>query len=98
MPQLDVFHVVRNSVQSLGLVHHLVGGNKDELRVVVDEFLDEPGQATRSTLTRSRVIHFISSLLMLINLSAKIRMSDFEQGRRALSQSLGVTAKSSKYM
>src|SRR5260221_9485758 len=42
MPQLDVFHVVEDCVQALSLVDHLVGRDENELRVPVDEFLDEP--------------------------------------------------------
>src|SRR6266567_3331396 len=42
MPQFDVFHVVGDSVEAFNLVHHLVGLDENELRVPVDEFLDEP--------------------------------------------------------
>src|ERR1700745_970679 len=42
MPQFDVFHVVEDGVQALSLVDHLVGWDENELRVPVDEFLDEP--------------------------------------------------------
>src|SRR5262244_3822479 len=42
MLQLDVFHVVEDGVQALSLVDHLVGRDENELRVPVDEFLDEP--------------------------------------------------------
>src|SRR5262249_50633422 len=40
--QFDVFHVVEDGAQAFGLVHHLVGWNENELRVLVDEFLDQP--------------------------------------------------------
>src|SRR5262249_21444902 len=42
VPQFDVFHVVEDGAQAFGLVHHLVGWNENELRVLVDEFLDQP--------------------------------------------------------
>jgi len=42
MPQLDVFHVVEDGVQALSLVDHLVGRDENELRIPVDEFLDQP--------------------------------------------------------
>src|SRR5262252_9796903 len=42
MPQLDVFHVVEDGIQALSLVDDLVGRDENKLRVLVDEFLDEP--------------------------------------------------------
>src|ERR1700720_1283226 len=42
MAQLDVFHVVEDGVQALSLVDDRVGRDENELRVPVDEFLDEP--------------------------------------------------------
>jgi hypothetical protein len=56
------FHIVWNGVEALCFVHHLIGGYEDELRVLVDEFLMSHGQATRSTFTYSRVIHFMTLL------------------------------------
>src|SRR5262249_3797110 len=42
MAELDVLDVVRGGVETLGLVHHLVGRREDELRLAIDEFADEP--------------------------------------------------------
>src|SRR5215471_7399220 len=42
MPQLDVFHVVEDGIQALSLVDDLVGRDENKLRVLVDEFLNEP--------------------------------------------------------
>ncbi len=41
--KLDVLDVVRDGVEPLCLGHHLVRGREDELGILVDELLDEPG-------------------------------------------------------
>src|SRR2546428_8830469 len=64
MPQFDVFHVVGDSVEALNLVHHLVGLDENNSASLSTNFLMSHGQATRSTLTCSRVIHFMRSSIL----------------------------------
>jgi hypothetical protein len=41
--KLDVLDVVRNGIEPPCFRHHLVRGREDELGILVDELLDEPG-------------------------------------------------------
>src|SRR6516165_6662380 len=43
MAELDILHVVRSGAEPFCLLHYLVGRDEDELRVLVDEFSDQPG-------------------------------------------------------
>jgi hypothetical protein len=58
MPKLAIGHVEHSSVIDLRPVS--IVRQEDKFRVSIDEFLDEPRQATRSTLIFSRVIHFMN--------------------------------------
>ena len=60
----------------LASVITLSAGTKTNSAILVDEFLDQPGQATLSTLTRSRVIHFIVPFLCEIVLFLRHHVSD----------------------
>jgi hypothetical protein len=42
MAQFDVFDVVGDGIQALGLLHHLLGRDEDELRVLIHELPDRP--------------------------------------------------------
>src|SRR5207248_3111043 len=43
MPQFHIFHVIGNSPLSFSYLHHLIGRNEQELGILIDKFLDEPG-------------------------------------------------------
>jgi hypothetical protein len=40
--KLDVLDIVRNSIEPLCLLHHLVRGREDELGILIDILPDEP--------------------------------------------------------
>jgi hypothetical protein len=42
MTKLDVFDIVGNGVEALGLRHHLLPRHKHELGILIDELLDKP--------------------------------------------------------
>src|SRR5262249_19013419 len=42
MTQFDTFHVIRNGIETLRFIHDLFGRDEEELRILVDEFLDQP--------------------------------------------------------
>ncbi len=42
VPQLDSLEVIRSDVLALGDGHNLLGGHVEELRIGIDEFLDQP--------------------------------------------------------
>src|SRR5262245_3163103 len=42
MAQLDILDVVGNRVEAFRLVHDFLGRHEEELRALVDKFLDEP--------------------------------------------------------
>ena len=43
MTELHVLDVVRNGAEAFRFLHHLVRRDEDELGILVDEFLDQPG-------------------------------------------------------
>jgi hypothetical protein len=42
MAQFDVFDVIGDGMQALGLLHHLLRRDEDELRVLIHELPDQP--------------------------------------------------------
>jgi hypothetical protein len=42
MAELDVPDVIRSGVEPFGFRHHLVSGDENELRLLIDEFSDQP--------------------------------------------------------